>query len=123
MGRLVADPELKMTTNGTPVTQVRIAVDRPHKKDVVDYINVVVWRQSAEFLCKYGRKGNMVALNGCLTSRNYEDKNGSKRTAFEVVADSVKLCSYSQSGGSDASFTAPQEPYTVVDDGDEDLPF
>jgi len=112
-----------MTTNGTPVTQVRIAVDRPHKKDVVDFINIVVWRQSAEFLCKYGRKGNMVALSGCLTSRNYEDKQGNKRTAFEVVADSVQLCSYFQSSGSDASFTAPQEPYTVVDDGDEDLPF
>ena len=111
-----------MTTNSTPFTQVRIAVDRPHKKDVADFINVVVWRQSAEYLCKYGRRGNMVAVSGCLTTRNYEDKQGNKRTVFEVVADSVKLCSYSQSGGSDTSFTAPQEPYTVVD-GDEDLPF
>lgn len=124
-GRLTADPELKKTTNGTSVSQFRVAVDRPHTKDVADFLNVVAWRQSADYLCQYGRKGNMVAVNGYLTARNYEDKNGNKRTAYEIIAENLQLCGGSNnqsSASAQATFSMPQEDYTVVD-GDEDLPF
>ena len=90
-GRLTADPELKTTNNGKSVCSFSLAVKRPHVKDTTDFINFTVWNQSAEYLCKYGSKGETVEVTGTLQSRNYEDKNGNKRTAFEVVVDSLSL--------------------------------
>ena len=90
-GRLAADPELKKTQNGTSVCSFRLAVRRPRVKDVTDWLDCVAWRQSAEYLKQYGSKGSMVAVSGQLTSRNYETKDGSKRTAIEVVCDNVEL--------------------------------
>lgn len=90
-GRLTADPEQKTTQNGISVCSFTLAVKRPHVKDVTDFINCTAWRQSAEYLCKYGRKGDLVELAGSLQSRNYEDKSGNKRTAFDVVADFLSL--------------------------------
>ena len=93
MGRLVADPELRHTPNGIATCTFRIAVDRSFVRQgeerKADFIDIVAWRQSAEFVCKYFRKGNMIAVNGSLQTRNYEDKNGNKRTAYEVVADNI----------------------------------
>ena len=95
MGRLTADPELKQTYNGISVLSFCIAVDRPYSKDgnqQADFINVVAWRQTAEFVSKYFSKGQMIALEGCIQTRPYEDKNGNNRIAFEVIARRVCFC-------------------------------
>ena len=91
VGRLTADPELKQTQNRISVCSFTLAIDRPGTRDKTDFINFVAWRQTAEFICKYFRKGQKIALTGYLTSRRYEDKNGNQRTAFEVVADRAEF--------------------------------
>ncbi len=138
MGRLTADPELKTTTTGLSVCSFSIAVDRPFVRSgeerQADFINIVAWRQSAEFVCRYFRKGQMIALTGSLQTRNYEDRNGNKRTAYEVVADRISFCgSKSETGGSSYSAgpveqTAPSFKTASASDfeeitADEDLPF
>lgn len=95
MGRLTADPELKQTHNGISVLSFCIAVDRPYSKDgnqQADFINIIAWRQTAEFVSKYFSKGQMIALEGCIQTRPYEDKNGNNRIAFEVIARRVYFC-------------------------------
>lgn len=96
MGRLVADPELRTTTNNVSVTTFRIAVDRSFVKQgeerQADFIDIVAWRQTADFICRYFKKGSMIAVQGSIQTRNYEDKNGYKRTAVEIVADNVSFC-------------------------------
>lgn len=93
MGRLTADPEHKQTPNGIGVTMFSIAVDRNYApKDgerQTDFINIVAWRQTADFICRYFKKGSMIAVEGEINTRRYEDKNGNKRIAFEVVAQHV----------------------------------
>ncbi|NLP47428.1 MAG: single-stranded DNA-binding protein [Clostridiales bacterium] len=95
MGRLVADPELRTTQNGISVTTFRIAVNRSYtragEERQADFIDIVAWRQSAEFVCRYFQKGSLIIVQGSLQSRQYEDKNGNKRTAYEVVADRVSF--------------------------------
>lgn len=90
MGRLTADPEHKQTPNGTGVTMFSVAVDRNYApKDSerkTDFINVVAWRQTADFICRYFKKGSMIAIEGEINTRKYEDKSGITRTAVEVVA-------------------------------------
>ncbi|MBQ6543311.1 MAG: single-stranded DNA-binding protein, partial [Clostridia bacterium] len=84
MGRLVADPELRTTTSGISVTSFRVAVDRNFiragEERQADFIDVVAWRQTAEFVTKYFHKGSMIAVQGSIQTRNYEDRNGNKRT-------------------------------------------
>ena len=92
MGRLTADPELRQTQNGTAVTSFTVAVDRRFQREQTDFINIVAWKQTAEFVEKYFKKGSLIALRGSIQQRNYEDKNGNKRTAFEVIADEVSFC-------------------------------
>lgn len=94
MGRFAADPELRHTQSGTPVCSFRLAVERDFKdKDTgekaSDFIDIVAWRQTAEFVAHYFTKGRLAVVDGRLQTRSYEDKNGSKRKAVEVVADSV----------------------------------
>ena len=95
-GRLVEDPELKTITNGVSVCSFRIAVDRDYapqgQERKADFINVVAWRGTAEFVAKFFRKGQMIAVNGSIQTRQYEDRRGNKRTAVEVVAGSVSFC-------------------------------
>lgn len=96
-GRLTADPELKTTQTGTSVTSFRIAVDRSYVKKgeerKVDFITIVAWRSTAEFISKYFSKGDMIVVSGKIEMRDYyEDKNGNKRTAFEVVANEASFC-------------------------------
>ena len=91
VGRLTADPELKQTQNRISVCSFTLAIDRPGTRDKTDFINFVAWRQTAEFICKYFRKGQKIALTGYLSSRQYEDKNGNQRTAFEVVVDRAEF--------------------------------
>lgn len=94
MGRLVADPELRTTPQGISVTTMRLAVDRDFKNKQTgeretDFINVVTWRQTAEFVSRYFTKGRMAVVEGRLQVRQYTDKDGNKRTAVDVVADNV----------------------------------
>lgn len=114
MGRLVADPELRTTGNGTNVCSFRIACDRNFvqqgQERQADFIDVVAWRQSAEFVTKYFQKGSLVAVEGSLQSRQYQDKNGNNRTAVEVVARQI-------------NFAGPKKPgVQPVDDGGEAPP-
>ena len=96
MGRLVYDPELKTTQNGTNVCSFRIAVDRSFTRQgeerKADFIDVTAWRQTAEFVSKYFQKGSMIAIEGSLQTRQCQDKNGNNRTATEVLASQVSFC-------------------------------
>ena len=147
MGRLVADPELRHTPSDVAVTTFRVAVDRSYQKPgaerQADFIDVVAWRGTAEFVCKYFQKGSMIAVTGSIQTRNYEDKQGNKRTAFEIVASDVSFCGSRRESGStggayDAGESAPQKPafsepapaYSSGSSedfeellGDDDLPF
>lgn len=92
MGRMVADPELKQTPNGVSVATFRLAVERNYQpKDsndrLCDFISCVAWRQTGEFITRYFSKGSMIAIEGSIQTRQYQDKNGNKRTAVEVIAD------------------------------------
>lgn len=94
MGRLTKDPELRHTQSGTPVASFRLAVDRDFKdkatgEKATDFIDIVVWRQTAEFVSRYFQKGRMAVVDGRLQTRSYQDREGNKRTAVEVVADHV----------------------------------
>ncbi|MEM1483399.1 single-stranded DNA-binding protein [Oscillospiraceae bacterium PP1C4] len=142
MGRLVADPELRQTPNGISVVTFSVAIDRPYSKDrerQADFIDVVAWRQTAEFVSKYFTKGKMIIVEGSIQTRSYEDKNGIKRRAVEVVADNIqfgesKNATGGQSYQAPAPTQAPSEPsvsYASGDVGDfsemstdsDDLPF
>ena len=149
MGRLVADPELRQTPNGISTTTFAIACDRSFVKAgserQTDFLDIVAWRGSAEFACKYFRKGQLIAVNGSLQTRTYEDKEGKKRKVYEIVADNLHFAdskTNSGGGGGQGGYTAapaaaparaiPQEPeaysagspddFAVIDDS-EDLPF
>lgn len=144
MGRLVADPELKTTPAGINVCTFRIACDRSFAQQgqqrQADFIDVVAWRHNADFLCKYFAKGGMVAVQGRLQTRQYQDRNGNKRTAVEVVADSLSFAGSSKKPGGQAVDEGGEAPpsdyrdpapaysqgdaddFAVIDDND-DLPF
>ena len=93
MGRLTADPELKSTQSGVSVCNFRIAVDRTYtpkgQEKQTDFINIVTWRSTAEFVSRYFRKGQLVAVQGSIQTGQYTDRDGNKRTTFDVVADNV----------------------------------
>lgn len=95
MGRMVADPELKITNSGVSVCSFRIAVDRSYVKNgeqrQTDFFDIVAWRSSAEFVCKHFSKGSLIAVDGQLQSRQYQTKDGQNRTAIEVVADNISF--------------------------------
>lgn len=93
MGRLTADPELKSTQSGVSVCSFRIAVDRTYtpkgQEKQTDFINIITWRSTAEFVSRYFRKGQLVAVQGSIQTSQYTDRDGNKRTTFDVVADNV----------------------------------
>lgn len=144
MGRLVADPELRKTTTGISTTTFTIACDRSYVKPgaerQTDFIDIVAWRSSAEFVCKYFRKGQLIAVQGSLQTRTYEDREGKKRKVYEIVADNLHFADSkgSSGGGGQANYSQPparvqeEEPasysagapddFAVIDDS-EDLPF
>lgn len=113
MGRLTADPELKTTTNGTSVTSFSVAVDRNYVKQgeerQADFINCVAWRGTADFIVKYFHKGDMIALQGSIQTRNYEDKNGNKRTATEIIVDVASFCGGKREQTGNGQYAAPVE--------------
>lgn len=123
MGRLTADPELRQTQSGNPVTSFTVAVARSSVKQgqerETDFINVVAWRKTAEFVCRYFRKGNMIAVNGSIQTRKYQDRDGNNRTAFEILADNVHFCE----NKSAPEVTAPKTPLVDFDSVPGDLPF
>lgn len=151
MGRLVADPELRTTPNGVNVVSFRIACDRNFaragEQRQADFLDVVAWRQTAEFVSKYFQKGSLIAIDGSLQTRQYQDKNGNNRTAVEIVANNVNFAGPkgSNQGGGAYQNSAPSyqnqaparpaaveavpsysagsaDDFAVIDDSD-DLPF
>ncbi|MCD8147015.1 MAG: single-stranded DNA-binding protein [Clostridiales bacterium] len=103
-GRLVADPELRHTQSGTPVATFRIACDRGYKsKDPnaqsADFINIVAWRQTAEFISRYFTKGSMILIDGRLQVRDYTDNAGNRRNIAEVVAENVNFAASKRETG------------------------
>lgn len=131
MGRMVRDPELRQLDNGTSVTSFSVAVDRNYvdkttNERQADFLNVVAWRQTADFVCKYFHQGDMIALEGSLQSRKYTDKDGNNRTAIEIVASNISFCG-GKNGGNANTATTNDAPATMVanapsEDNDE-LPF
>lgn len=131
VGRVVHNPELKNTPTGNAVTTFAVAVERSRSgqdgQKVVDYIDVVAWRKTAEFVSKYFSKGSWIAVNGSLQTRTYEDKNGNKRKVYEVLADNVHFCG----GKSEAAASDPLDKLNAFDvvseydevDDDGELPF
>lgn len=89
MGRMVRDPEERRTANGKAVTNFTVAVDRDRDREQTDFIDVVAWNGTAEFVSKYFRKGSMVILSGRLQMRKWEDRDGNTRTSYEVLADQI----------------------------------
>ena len=128
MGRLTADPELKTTSSGLSVLSFSVAVDRNYQKEgeekSVDFINVVAWRKTAEFVSKYFHKGSMIAVEGSIQTRKYEDKDGNKRTAFEILANTVSFCGKEASSTPVENTSAESTPFTDTDTADDEgLPF
>jgi single-strand DNA-binding protein len=131
MGRMVRDPELRQLDNGTSVTTFSVAVDRNYvdkttNERQADFLNVVAWRQTADFVCKYFHQGDMIAIEGSLQSRKYTDKDGNNRIAIEIVASNVSFCGGKNSGNTNTA-TTNDAPATMVanapsEDNDE-LPF
>ena len=142
MGRLTGDPELKTTQSGVSVTSFSVAVDRAYRsKDQerqTDFINCVAWRNTAEFISRYFRKGQRIALQGSLQSRKYTANDGSQRTVYEVVVDNAFFC---ESKGGNAGgapsydsqipvYSEAKPAFSTANSGDfediltdEDLPF
>ena len=154
MGRLTRDPELRRTQTGTAVTSFSLAVDRDFKsresgEKATDFIDVVAWRQTAEFVCQYFTKGRMAVVEGRLQIRDWKDKDGNNRRSAEVVADNIYFGdskrdnadggSFNQSQGYAQSFNqvpqqqpayqAPQNvsaapsDFSMLSDDDPELPF
>ena len=126
MGRLTRDPELRRTQTGTAVTSFSLAVDRDFKsresgEKATDFIDVVAWRQTAEFVCKYFTKGRMAVVEGRLQLRDWTDKDGNKRRTAEIVADSVYFGD-SKRDGENTAQSEPQGGFSEIED-DWDFPF
>lgn len=133
-GRLVRDVELRSTQSGTSVATLTIAVDRDYARDgasdKTDFVNVVCWKQTAEFASKYMSKGSMVVVSGRLESRKWEDKAGQKRTEWEVVADRLYFGESKRNNNGNSYQPPTGNPnvsaadFVELDSGDpEDLPF
>ena len=132
MGRMVRDPELRQLDNGTSVTSFSVAVERNYvdkttNERQADFLNVVAWRQTADFVCKYFHQGDMIALEGSLQSRKYTDKDGNNRIAIEIVASNISFCGGKNGGNANANANAGAASATMVanapsEDNDE-LPF
>lgn len=121
MGRMVADPELKTTNSGVSVCSFRIAVDRSYVKNgeqrQADFFDIVAWRSSAEFVCKHFTKGSLIAIDGQLQSRQYQTKDGSNRSAVEVVADSISFTGERKEQKQESGYSS----YDVMPEGYGDL--
>ncbi len=140
-GRLTADPELRHTPNDIAVTSFTIAVNRRFARSgeerQTDFIDIVAWRNTAEFVCKYFKKGQLIAVEGSIQTRTYQDKEGNKRKAFEIVANNLQFVESKKESNSEfsESETSPKNnsdtaSYSSGDnsdfqtiESDDDLPF
>lgn len=140
MGRLTRDPELRHTQQGTSVASFTLAVDRDFKgkneeKAATDFIDIVAWRHTADFVSKYFSKGRMAVVEGRLQLRDWTDNDGNKRRSAEVIAENVyfgdsKKSDSNNSGGypnnnySDSGYSASSDDrFSEMEDDDGDLPF
>lgn len=124
MGRLTANPELRHTPSDVAVTSFTLAVDRAYVKSgaerQTDFIDVVAWRNTAEFICKYFRKGQMMAVHGAIQTRNYTDKDGNKRKAFEILASDVSFADSKRDNDGSRQTSAPTPAAAPVIEPDEE---
>lgn len=119
MGRLTADPVLRTTSNGTNMATFTLAIDRDFDKDKkTDFVQCVAWKNTAEFVCRYFNKGQMMAACGNLQSRNWEDKSGNNRISWEIIVSSAY---FAEKRNSEVKEPEKVEFKEVEDDGD--LPF
>ena len=135
IGNLTRDPELRTTTGGVPVCSFSIAINRRFKnasgQQETDYINITAWRQLGELCAKYLQKGRKVSVLGAIQTRTYEAQDGSKRSAFEVVADEVEFLGSPQQGGGEPQApvarsepaVSPQSEEGFSPADDDELPF
>lgn len=120
MGRLTADPELRQTQSGIASCRFTVAIDRRFAdkntgERKADFINVITWRQQAEFVSRYFSKGKMIIVEGTLQNDNYTDSNGVKHYGYNVVADNVSFGeSKSAQNNSNSNYTAPQNNYQAA---------
>lgn len=124
-GRLCADPELRRTNSGTPVTTVNVAVDRDFKNQDgsrdTDFIPIVAWKGAGEMLAKYFTKGRMIVVEGRLQLRDWSDKDGNKRRTAEIVANNVYFGDAKRDDSAPAQ-SEPQGGFSEIEN-DSDLPF
>lgn len=124
LGRLTKDPEIRRTNGGTAVTSFTLAVDRDFKSNgekETDFIDVVAWRNTAEFVSKYFSKGRMAIVEGRLQIRDWTDKNGNKRRTAEVVADNVYFGDSKKENKEEPEYK--QADFAEISEEDGDLPF
>lgn len=128
-GRLTRDPESKVTQNGVEHCGFTIAADRRFKNQQTgqreaDFIPCRAWRQQSAFICKYFHKGDMIAVEGSLQTRKYQDEAGNNRIAYEVAVDNVEFCGGKGQGGQAAQGQdAPPPPGPSMNADEEELPF
>ena len=129
MGRFTSDPELRTTKTGVSVASFTLAVDRDYIKQgeerQTDFIDIVAWRKTADFVCRYFHKGQLAAVQGSLQTRTYTDKEGAKRKAMEVLANSVYFAEPKKEPAPKSNLYRTDEPmeYAEVPTPDDDLPF
>lgn len=120
MGRIVADPELRYTQNNVARTTFFLAVERDFTKKgetkQTDFVDIIAWRSTADFVCKYFRKGSLVAVKGTIQTRPYTDTQGNKRKAFEIVADEVHFTGEKRQ---ESSPTPPEDSDTGYIESDQ----
>ena len=126
-GRITAEPELKQTQQGVSVTSFSVAVNRRGKEQQADFINCVAWRQTAEFICKFFKKGSSICIVGNIQTRTWNDTQNNKRYATEVIVDEAYFVD-SKSDGAPSFTEAPafqtqQAPKFEEITGDDELPF
>lgn len=123
-GRITADPELKQTQSGISVTSFTVAVNRRAKKGeeaVADFLPCVAWRQTAEFITKFFRKGSAICVTGSLQTRKWQDQNGNSRISYEILANEALFVENKDSNAPQAGGTPANETFEPVDD--DSLPF
>ena len=127
MGRLTRDPELRRTQSGTAVVSFSIAVDRDYKgqsgEKETDFIDIVAWRSTAEFVSKYFTKGRMAVVEGRLQIRDWTDRDGGKRRSAEVVADNVYFGDSKKADAAQAPDPGGNQEFAEVGQEDGELPF
>ena len=123
-GRLTKAPELKQTQNGNNVCSFTIAVDRSRDREKTDFIPIVAWGKTAEFISQWFGKGDLITIAGRIEVRNYEDKNGNKRTATEIIAEEAFFGGSKNNGKTEEKpAESEQGGFEEVEDDPNDLPF